>query len=192
MINRKFFTATALAAACISGQANAASSISFDIDKKHPYTAAVNGSGLIFEVQSYTSTFTGAAAKADFSVKFFGFFNGRICGSLPPNTPECVNPSYMDYNFSKAIPGPNDRISGVEYIPTFGSSTIYEITISTNSDGPIRFRDFTFGDLSPVEISGPAQFLPEPSTWAFMLAGFGLIGAVTRGYRKTRGQVVYA
>jgi hypothetical protein len=45
-----------------------------------------------------------------------------------------------------------------------------------------------FKEIKHIEISGLARVVgsavPEPSTWAMLVAGFGLMGLV--GYRKTR------
>lgn len=48
----------------------------------------------------------------------------------------------------------------------------------------VAFDDVTFGSVTP----GPA--VPEPATWAMLVSGFGLIGAVAR--RRNSGRVTFA
>jgi hypothetical protein len=50
----------------------------------------------------------------------------------------------------------------------------------------IVFDDITFGSDQP----GGGGVVPEPATWAMMLAGFGLVGAAMRR-RRTSGRVVF-
>ena len=37
-----------------------------------------------------------------------------------------------------------------------------------------------------------AGAVPEPSTWALLILGFGAMGVALRGSRKTRVKLVYA
>ena len=47
------------------------------------------------------------------------------------------------------------------------------------------------GDLVPLTLTeGDVGGVPEPESWAMMIAGFGLVGAVAR--RRRTGQVIYA
>jgi hypothetical protein len=43
------------------------------------------------------------------------------------------------------------------------------------------------GYLEPVHFAysvAAAQFVPEPETWAMLLTGLGIVGAITRRQRK--------
>lgn len=50
----------------------------------------------------------------------------------------------------------------------------------------IVFDDITFGS----DVPGGGGVVPEPATWAMMIAGFGLVGAAMRR-RRTSGRVVF-
>lgn len=63
-----------------------------------------------------------------------------------------------------------------------------EFLINVAFDGPVIFPEFKFaghwldsGDTG--DVGGTPGGVPEPATWALMLAGFGLMGAALRGRR---------
>ena len=89
--------------------------------------------------------------------------------------------------------------SGAEYTPGVateiyfgqfgGNYDVYQLAGSLNGGGTIKINSgthpgipITAGGSLTTEISGG---VPEPATWAMMLAGFGGLGAVLRG-RRTR------
>jgi len=47
----------------------------------------------------------------------------------------------------------------------------------------IVFDDITFGSAIPGPDTGPGNGVPEPATWAMMIAGFGMAGAALRRRR---------
>jgi len=47
---------------------------------------------------------------------------------------------------------------------------------------------FSFGGLSITDDSGPAGAVPEPTTWALMILGFGLAGGAMRRRAPLRGR----
>jgi hypothetical protein len=53
---------------------------------------------------------------------------------------------------------------------------IRNVTISLNGD---------VGDIRQFRIGGVAE-VPEPGTWAMMIAGFGLVGAAARQRKAAR------
>lgn len=68
---------------------------------------------------------------------------------------------------------------GVDYCPFFGASLAFNgivRSIRANAEN-VAFDDFTFGSARAVGI-------PEPASWAMMIAGFGLIGLSTRRRRR--------
>jgi hypothetical protein len=81
---------------------------------------------------------------------------------------------------------------------TFGyTSFSFDVTVSSNSTSLIfagaNPNDFWLLDnVSVTYLSGPTtpppgggNVVPEPATWAMLIAGFGLVGATLRRTRKT-------
>ncbi|MDP1028166.1 PEPxxWA-CTERM sorting domain-containing protein [Sphingomonas sp. KR1UV-12] len=70
------------------------------------------------------------------------------------------------------------------------STTNRRITITRDATdaliGGIRF----LSDGNALEVDNVVFAVPEPSTWALMLLGFGMVGTATR-YRRRSRQVVY-
>ena len=59
-------------------------------------------------------------------------------------------------------------------------------------NNPIYFSDFLAYDYTDafankVTFTLTAPAVPEPASWALMLAGFGVVGGVLRGKRKAKG-----
>ncbi len=66
--------------------------------------------------------------------------------------------------------------------------TVIGNNVRQNSNGEIHNNYFQ-GDLS--SINGPVSVAPEPSTWAMLILGFGLVGAMMRS-RNRRTLVIQA
>ena len=49
-----------------------------------------------------------------------------------------------------------------------------------SDNATVGFDDFEFGDLTPIANGA----VPEPATWAMMIAGFGLVGTTLRSRRR--------
>lgn len=80
-----------------------------------------------------------------------------------------------------AIPCPDYNAS----FCTFGSAgTLFDGVARSVSFGGVAnqivFDDLTFGSDAP----GAQAAIPEPATWAMMIAGFGMIGATARRRRR--------
>lgn len=71
--------------------------------------------------------------------------------------------------------------SGADFCPFFEFSLSFNgVARSIFFDaGNVAFDDLTFGS---ARIGG----VPEPATWAMMIAGFGLVGAATRHRKKAK------
>jgi len=68
--------------------------------------------------------------------------------------------------------GNGDQSFGTTVVYTFGPEAVKEITFTSDTNA------FEFDKLGGVAV-------PEPATWAMMIAGFGLAGATLRGRRRT-------
>lgn len=66
----------------------------------------------------------------------------------------------------------------------FNGSTLYSVNLAT---GAVTSVGNTDRALFGIAISA----VPEPTTWAMMLVGFGMVGAATR-YRRRETRIVYA
>ena len=60
------------------------------------------------------------------------------------------------------------------------------------SDGALGWGEwdasgFTYGTVGAFEIRGVVTAVPEPATWAMMIIGFGVVGAVVRRRRPSAG-----
>jgi hypothetical protein len=106
-------------------------------------------------------------------------------------------------------PGTPDKATSVEvtYFPTFGGAPI---TYSLNTNGQnfygifgsegeqLQSIRFTFADgagisdIRQVRLGGIESAIPEPTTWAMMLLGFGFIGAALRRRRRQSGSLSFA
>jgi PEP-CTERM motif len=74
---------------------------------------------------------------------------------------------------------------GADFCPFFGVSFAFDgivRSIRANAEN-VAFDDFTFG-------SARAAGIPEPASWAMMIAGFGFVGAAARRRRSKRDAVV--
>ncbi len=73
-----------------------------------------------------------------------------------------------------------------EYFPTGPSATsagAHVLTIGQTSVDPAAFRGFQFVSAA-IDPGGPGGAVPEPTTWALLIAGFGLAGASLRRQRR--------
>lgn len=75
-----------------------------------------------------------------------------------------------------------------------GSMVFDKLTFTTGSLARANvFLDnimITAGDVPPPVVIPPAAAVPEPATWAMMIAGFGLVGAIRR--RQASAMLSYA
>lgn len=77
--------------------------------------------------------------------------------------------------------------NGNQSIPSTNRRVTYQVGAGGQLVGGIRFRS----DSNSAEIDNVVFAVPEPTTWAMMLAGFGMIGFAMRS-RRRRTNVVYA
>ena len=69
--------------------------------------------------------------------------------------------------------------NGVTQSLSFSLAGIRSVSFFSDN-ATVGFDDFEFGELTPIR--GGA--VPEPATWAMMIAGFGLVGATLRNRRR--------
>lgn len=68
-----------------------------------------------------------------------------------------------------------------------GANLLFQVE---ESDSVVYFRHDEATKLTSVQFSAFNAGVPEPAAWAFMIAGFGLLGAVAR--RRTAASAAYA
>ncbi len=112
----------------------------------------------------------------------FGTFNGPTLTNINVDgTPQApiLTPS---------ADGPTHNTTFVGFIDTNanGISNVSFSTISNdgNTGSELDFINFTTGGLPETGLPMPVSGVPEPSTWAMMLLGFGGLGFL--GFRKSR------
>lgn len=113
-----------------------------------------------------TSTFSN-------SIGAFGVYVGGV--QLPSVTLTFNN----GQNQTISLNGSGGRLNFVGFTDT--SNSITSVRLNATND-IITFDDMRFGSVAAV---------PEPATWAMMIAGFGLVGGAMR-YRRRRGAVGFA
>jgi hypothetical protein len=121
---------------------------------------ALTGNQIFFN--NVTGTFGGTAGTANIS------FGTNLIADL--------NIQSTNLGFTQ-LSGPGDLFSGPPSNPIFNLGTF-------NLSG-----GFTAGPATLTITQAPVAAVPEPSTWAMMLLGFGAIGASMR-HRRQRGAFI--
>ena len=102
--------------------------------------------------------------------------------------------SYLLSNYIRSGLGNFDFLNTTDYT----ASLDYDVRPGDVSTGSFRFEEFrydgiyyAYGDLTATHVTiAPAPLggaLPEPSTWAMLLLGFGALGAGLRSARRRHG-----
>lgn len=107
-------------------------------------------------------------------LKYFIVFCPMILGATLAGTVRAATP--LDVSADAAPPSVQDSLAGV------GATNIQPMSAralgAASSARPISAGDFVAG--APDRASSR---LPEPATWAVMLIGLGLVGAMARRHR---------
>ena len=178
--------AAALALCCMAMPAHAAS---FVIDGTHGGDVTFNS----FDVEiPFTMELLGGSIPTSFNTSFSGYItaDARYCAQfLPGEEPaDCyipINPVSSQDSFT-AEPGSLD------------ASVILPFSMSATGSGFMHFSEtdggsvrITIDNAALVDDGGLSQGgspsavpVPEPVSWALMLAGFGMIGGTMRVRRK--------
>ena len=90
-----------------------------------------------------------------------------------------------------SVPTANPNVDTLWDIETFDlashlTSGLNDLTLAQSTDGAGDAVALIVAQISlaPTVGSGPATPVPEPSTWAVMIVGFGLVGAAARRRRR--------
>ena len=193
----RHYVLAAIAAAGIAGSAHAAiipagtASFSYLFNPTvttGATTGTYSGVGAIFTT-SATGGYTGATGPGTTTGTFT--FSDLIGTTLATSLPSLF--TFGDYTFSASsvetlgysvtsgVGGSNAAISlyllGTAIADGF-SATPASVTLQLNSTGGSAFS------ASATFASPPSLPVPEPASWAMMLGGFGVMGAVMRGSRR--------
>jgi hypothetical protein len=178
------------AAALMSAGAAPATVVDFSyaiISDGSPYAEIASGTGA-FETIGDNGTFDLANLSAftisgDASVIFVSGSYSFGIGDLSAFSATLSNGTLTNLSF--AVSGAVDFFDLSDNLFGTGNVTITaaglapgNVTATVNSG---YFPTFGTGDLTAT--ARPAAAIPEPASWALMLAGFGLVGAALRGRR---------
>lgn len=138
--------------------------------------------GGVVAVTDLTASFTpnGGSSIGPFTFPFIFSATGFISGSL---TPGILSTSGAENDFLACFD--SDCNDGFAFVPAGTLAPIAAFT-SGNTFG-YAFEPFNAGGWSFEPVGG---VVPEPASWAMMIAGFGLVGAAMR--RKARGGALAA
>jgi hypothetical protein len=101
---------------------------------------------------------------------------------LPTNsTSPLTNVTFSGDSFTAVIP--------LADLPQLGFTTANYLYNLWPRDGLNAADNTQISDFAPDASSFAASFVPEPSAWALMLFGVGMLGAALRGRRKVHGAI---
>lgn len=136
----------------------------------------------------YTTSFTLPAAWTDRTPRWFdiglpdvaitdGSVYSLVLSTTSARTGIVLGP---DYNIYTGQPlGPDGYAGG----RAFARTTLYPNCTGANNNCDLHFR---------VTGETLAAVVPEPSAWALLILGFGVVGSALRAGRKTRAQLNFA
>lgn len=85
------------------------------------------------------------------------------------------------------------KVDGVSYASgACGAFNTHGCNADSYDQGLVWSTNVRFKGSSPVGTPGDAGAVPEPASWAMMIAGFGMIGALTRKHRRQGQREVLA
>lgn len=84
---------------------------------------------------------------------------------------------------------PAGRLLSFVFSPILDGTQTYELTASVTGPVCVGCGAVNFSTDSPFTLFGAAA-VPEPSTWAMMLFGFGMVGFSVRRQRRVTGAAI--
>lgn len=188
-MNRKFLAALALSASFLASSAAHAGPIIYTFSGT--FTGTLNGNA--FETPA---TFTGVGDTDTFSTNgFTKFVNLSSLSALAGGTTYNITTTtqfYLNVNnyaglfFGSAgnggggFAGTGPGLAGYDAVSGLGTTAFTDhftgpVTFNTDQ-GTVQLSSFTNGSFG----ASVAGAIPEPSTWALMIVGFGAVGAAMR------------
>ena len=127
-----------------------------------------------------TQTFTTTGGLATFSTDIAAYYT-RVSGGLGLGLMSVLIDGVVldSYNFGDVPGGPTTLRSTLDFTTRLDAGTHTLSLQATRLFGPGRGVTSQYFDNVKLDVTA----LPEPSTWAMMLAGFGFAGAVLRRRR---------
>ena len=142
------------------------------------------------------------------TIDCLGFFEGNLVAESGPKLAEALGYTVqLDPNATSLITKYDLSGGTIDFGTTLSGPTVIGLHFGGGRDGfngtafwlldmPAGTESFTWSSevqqgISNAGLYGTGGVVPEPATWAMMIAGFGLTGAAIRR-RKTRVAVTYA
>lgn len=137
-----------------------------------------------FSMRNGETHFYSFTPGAGFEIRMLGFDERRITatGGLVP-TYDLVDLATNGSIWSRTT-GSFDGSRAVE-VNSSWSATGLRFSFSNEGSGALGLRNLGF-EIRPVDVPPPPPpvgGIPEPASWAMLIAGFGLVGAVSRRRR---------
>lgn len=111
------------------------------------------------------------------SYNMFAFNAGNFYG--PGMSSITVVTNLGSYNFSLMVGGVQPPLTFLGFDSDVGEDIL---SVWMGGGYAIGGTDFQLGNQGPAN-AGPAPQVPEPTSWALMVAGFGLVGSALRRRR---------
>lgn len=120
-----------------------------------------------------------------------GFFAGMLFGPVPASVTDLLGGGYITNPAYNAI---NNAVAGGAFLPGNAAFANSSISFRALSGGNVRlfFGSPSADNVGPLldNVRLDISAVPEPSTWAMMILGIGMVGGAMR--RRARQSVNYS